>query len=112
MTVTRILSGLACGRRRKWLVIAVWLLLGVLVGSLARDLQHVRRNDPSVLAPYQAESTAVRERLSAADGARLPVVIVYARKAGPLTPADTAAVDADRRLLRDLDPTAPPALPS
>jgi RND superfamily putative drug exporter len=112
MNVVRLLAALPSGRRRKWLVILIWLLLGASVGSLARDLQHVRHNDPSVLAPHSAESTTVRDKLSAATGGQtLPVVIVYARTTA-LTSADADKAEADRQALLDLDPTAQQALPS
>ncbi|HKF18999.1 MAG TPA: MMPL family transporter [Candidatus Dormibacteraeota bacterium] len=93
------LAGLPAGRITKWVVVVAWLMLGVVVGPLARQLPHVERNDASAFAPRGAESTKTRDLLARTPaGQELLAVVVYARKSG-LTAADRARAARDRRQL-------------
>jgi putative drug exporter of the RND superfamily len=93
------LAGLPAGRITKWAVIAAWLMLGVVVGPLARQLPHVERNDASAFAPRGAESTKARDLLAGTTaGQELLAVVVYARKSG-LTAADRARAARDQQEL-------------
>jgi len=93
------LAGLPVGRITKWAVIAAWLMLGVVVGPLARQLPHVERNDASAFAPRRAESTMARDLLARTTaGQELLAVVVYARKGG-LTAADRAKAARDQQEL-------------
>lgn len=65
----------AAGRRSKWVVLAVWLLLVVLGSLLAQRLEQVQTNDASSFLPAEAESTRVLDlQLEAAGSNAVPAV--------------------------------------
>jgi RND superfamily putative drug exporter len=92
------------GRRAKWVVAAIWLL--VVFASFAANLPgrfaDAEKNESTSFLPGSAESTKalqVSERLQG--GELAPVVIVYRRESG-LTPADRRRIAADIRELNGL----------
>jgi RND superfamily putative drug exporter len=97
------------GRRSKWVVLAVWVLLIAVGGSLASKIGSVENNEAQTWLPATAESTRalkVAESHFAAKN-RIEAVVVYARPSG-LTAADRAKVTADRRALGPLSGTPVP----
>lgn len=95
-------AALVSGRRAKWVVLVLWLLLMGLGGSLAAKLGDVQDNDPATWLPANAQSTqaveVAEEHFQDEDSAA--AVVVYARDGG-LTGADLDKVDADRAALGD-----------
>jgi putative drug exporter of the RND superfamily len=94
---------LPAGRRAKWVVAGLWLL--VVAASLGLNLPgkyaDAENNESTTFLPGDAESTEVlgiTDRLQG--GEQAPIVIVYRRESG-LTAADRARVAADRRELND-----------
>lgn len=101
------LSGIPAGRRTKWLVLAFWLILLVGVAPLAGRLQSVEENDAAAVLPEGAESLEVallEEEFRRGD--KSPAVIVYHR-AGGLTGADLARIEADRAAIDSEFPEEP-----
>jgi RND superfamily putative drug exporter len=97
------LASLVAGPRGKWVVFAVWLVAvaGSLVAGLPEKFTDAEQNESTSFLPEDAESTRalqITERLNAGEIA--PTVIVY-RRAGGLTPADTAALQQDRGRLNE-----------
>ncbi|GAA1390472.1 MMPL family transporter [Kitasatospora putterlickiae] len=97
MSPTRRLAELPCGRRGKWVVLALWLVLLVVAGPLAGKLADAEDNQASSWLPSNAESTQVLNEQRAfqpVDTAQ--AVVVYVRDGG-ITPADRveAARDAE-----------------
>ena len=95
--MTRLLS-IPSGRRAKWLVGGIWLL--IIFGSIGLNLPgkyaDAENNESTTFLPGDAESTKVlgiTEELQG--GEQAPIVIIY-RRAGGLTPADRARIAADR----------------
>ncbi|SEG92132.1 putative drug exporter of the RND superfamily [Thermomonospora echinospora] len=89
------LAGLPAGRRTKWAVLALWLVLLALIGPLAGKLGDVEENDAAAWLPGGAESTRVvelQERFRAEE--TTPAVIVYQRPGG-ITAQDRAKAQAD-----------------
>jgi RND superfamily putative drug exporter len=86
------LSAAVCGRRGKWVVLVIWLLVAAGAGVLGGRLEEVQRNDPASFLPAGAESTVVQnaQRGSAA-GDRVPAIVLYEGR-----PAAEAAADAER----------------
>ncbi|MBG0813079.1 MMPL family transporter [Planomonospora sp. ID82291] len=86
------LSAAVCGRRGKWVVLVIWLLVAAGAGVLGGRLEEVQRNDPASFLPSGAESTAVQnaQRASGA-GDRVPAIVVYEGR-----PVAEAAADAER----------------
>ncbi|MDI2127650.1 MMPL family transporter [Yinghuangia seranimata] len=96
MSPTRRLASLPCGRRSKWVVLAVWLLLVLVAGPLAGKLSGAEDNQASSWLPGSAESTKV---LAEQQHLFQPVqtfdaVVVYERPGG-ITDADRAKAAQD-----------------
>jgi hypothetical protein len=81
------LAGLPSGRRTKWAVLAFWVIVIVLTGSLAGKLMGAEKNDASAYLPASAEST---------QALKLQDQFIYVRSSG-LTPADLAKAARDAR---------------
>jgi RND superfamily putative drug exporter len=92
---SRRLAGLISGRRTKWLVLAGWLIMLVMLGPLAGKLGDVENNDAAAWLPGGAESTQVvtlQEQFQQEE--TMLAVIVYERSSG-ITAADQAKATAD-----------------
>jgi putative drug exporter of the RND superfamily len=91
------LTGLPSGRRSKFALLALWLVLATVGGMFAAKLTEVQNNDALGALPANAETTRALDRAEAAfpGSDRLVAVVVYARDGG-LTEADRAAAGADR----------------
>ncbi|MFF0522962.1 MMPL family transporter [Actinomadura nitritigenes] len=95
-TPARRLAGLIAGRRGKWAVLAVWIVLLAALGPLAGRLGDVEDDDAASWLPASAESTQVvkQQDMFQKDETML-AVIVYERPSG-ITAADRAKAAADR----------------
>ncbi|MEU2259044.1 MMPL family transporter [Streptomyces sp. NPDC019645] len=98
------------GRRTKWLVLAVWLLLAVALGPLAGRLGEVEDTGANAFLPRGAESARVNTELERfRDDTVMPAVVVYTGDGA------RAKADADRAAFAgfaaDGEQVAPP-LPS
>jgi RND superfamily putative drug exporter len=94
-----------CGRRTKYLVILFWVVMTVVLGSLASKLPGVENNEVSSWLPGDAESTkAIEAQTAFMSPDTLPAVVVYER-AGGLTEADIAKATEDAESFRALDGT-------
>ncbi|MFE9839624.1 MMPL family transporter [Streptomyces sp. NPDC005551] len=93
--------GFVCGRRSKWLIVGLWLVLLVVAAPLATKLTGAQDNDAASWLPGTAESTQV---LDASEGFRpeqIPAVVVYARDGG-LTAQDKQRITEDVRDIKAL----------
>lgn len=95
----RKLALLVCGKRSKWVVLALWLVLLVVVAPLAQKLTDAEQNDASSWLPGSAESTQVLNLQKDFLPDTAPAVVVYARPDG-LTPADRTKIQADAADIR------------
>ncbi|TDD27700.1 hypothetical protein E1287_34140 [Actinomadura sp. KC06] len=89
-------ASLPCGRRGKWVVLAVWIVLLAVAMPLAGKLTGAQSNESSAWLPADAESTRVvelSERFVPAD--TFPAVVIYHRDGAALTAADRAKAAAD-----------------
>ncbi|MCF6521703.1 MMPL family transporter [Streptomyces sp. JJ36] len=93
---------LVCGRRTKWLVLLLWLVLLVLLAPLSSKLMEAQDNQASSWLPGSAESTRVLEIADDFRPETMLTVVLYVRESG-LTPADRERIAADAAELRDLD---------
>ncbi|QMU66864.1 MMPL family transporter [Streptacidiphilus sp. P02-A3a] len=95
MNIARRLTAMPCGRRSKWVVLAVWIVLLVALGPLAGKLTGAENNQASSWLPGSAESTKVVNLQGQFTSIQnVPAVVVYDRAAG-ITPADRAKATAD-----------------
>ncbi|MFD7713264.1 MMPL family transporter [Streptomyces sp. NPDC059785] len=95
------LIGLVCGRRGKWLIVGLWLVLLVIAAPLASRLTDAQDNDAASWLPGSAESTEVQRTSAGFRPEQIPAVVVYARVGG-LTAADRARIAEDAREARKL----------
>lgn len=96
------LAGLIAGRRTKWAVLALWIVLLMALGPLAGKLGDVEENDAAAWLPAGAESTQVVElEEQFRKDETMPAVIVYERSGG-ITAADRAKAAADVGALQKL----------
>ncbi|MEH0543116.1 MMPL family transporter [Streptomyces sp. B21-105] len=101
MAENRGIAHLVCGRRAKWLVLALWVVVLFLTAPFAQKLTDAQDNDAASWLPGSAESTQVLEISKDFRPEQIPAVVVYARDGG-LTAQDRAAIDRDAAELRQL----------
>src|SRR3954466_7694242 len=105
---------LPAGRRSKFLVAAVFILVSAVVGGLfAGKFEDAQKNETVSFLPGKAESVKSLEAVKRYQGGELqPAVIVYERKAG-LTAGDRARVLGDHRAFQQKRPSIalPPGRP-
>jgi putative drug exporter of the RND superfamily len=109
----RSLAASVSGRRGKWLVPAVWLVLIAVFLPLGGKLANETKDETSSFLPASAESTEVNHLLSDrfASGQTVNGLIVYRRATG-LTPADKRKIVSDaRRTQAELPLIGKPAVP-
>src|SRR3954470_12607721 len=87
------------GRRLKWVVLLVWLVLLGAIGPLAGKFENAQKNETSSFLPGDAESVKTLDAIKKfPSGQVAPAIAVYQRK-GVLTAADRKRVRDDRRAL-------------
>ncbi|MFI5916052.1 MMPL family transporter [Dactylosporangium sp. NPDC051541] len=80
--------GLVCGRWTKWVVLAAWIAIFLILSPLAGKLEQVQKDDASTWLPGSAESTkVVNIQTKTHPVTTAPAVIIYER-AGGITQAD------------------------
>ncbi|MYW64981.1 MMPL family transporter [Streptomyces sp. SID8379] len=92
---------LVCGRRSKWLMLLLWLVVIVGTAPLAQKLTDAQDNDAQSWLPGSAESTQVLDLSKDFRPETIPAVVIYARDGG-LTVADRARIAADARQIKEL----------
>ncbi|WP_419665754.1 MMPL family transporter [Streptomyces sp. 2-1] len=92
---------LVCGRRSKWIVVGLWLVLLFLTAPFASKLTDAQDNDAASWLPGSAESTQVLEISEDFRPEQIPAVVVYAREGG-LTAEERAQIDEDARQIKEL----------
>src|SRR5262245_6853637 len=89
-------AGAVAGRRVKWAVLAIWIVMAAVLGiGFGSKLADVEDNETVNWLPGSAESTQALEEISAfRSDTTLDAVIVYERDGG-ITEDDVAAAQAD-----------------
>ena len=85
------------GRRGKWVVLAVWLIIGLFAFGTASKLYNVEQNNADAYLPHSAQSTQVIDYLEHAPGAPPnsdAAAVLYLDPAG-ISAADQARVQSD-----------------
>jgi len=81
------------GRRAKWIVFAVFLLVSIPVAALSGKFEDAQKNESSSFLPGKAESIKALKAIEEYPGGELaPAVIVFERRGG-LTAADTQRIE-------------------
>ncbi|MFE4052685.1 MMPL family transporter [Streptomyces sp. YIM B13518] len=94
MSGSRGAARLVCGRRSKWLVLGLWVVVLFAVAPFAQKLGDAQDNDAASWLPGSAESTQVLEISEGFRPEQIPAVVVYARDGG-LTAADRERIAED-----------------
>ncbi|MEU0390202.1 MMPL family transporter [Streptomyces chartreusis] len=92
---------LVCGRRAKWIVLGLWVVVLFVAAPFAMKLTDAQDNDASSWLPGSAESTQVLEISKDFRPEQIPAVVIYARESG-LTVRDRVEIAEDVRQLREL----------
>jgi RND superfamily putative drug exporter len=89
---------IASGRRAKWIVGAVWLIviMGVGAGGLPAKFVDAQENESTSFLPGDAESTKALQATEELQGGENAAAIVVYRRASGLTAADRARIQSDR----------------
>ncbi|OEJ57960.1 hypothetical protein BGM19_08220 [Streptomyces agglomeratus] len=95
------IAHLVCGRRSKWVVVVLWLVVIMLAFPLASKLTDAQDNEASSWLPGKAESTQVLQEAEEFRPEVIPAVVVYARESG-LTGADRARIAEDVAAFKEL----------
>ena len=93
--------GFVCGRRSKWLIVALWLVVLVIAAPLGMKLNDAQDNDAQSWLPGSAESTQVLDVSGDFRPEQIPAVVVYARADG-LTAQDRQQIAQDAQQVRAL----------
>ncbi|MFG2085145.1 MULTISPECIES: MMPL family transporter [unclassified Spirillospora] len=96
------LAGLIAGRRTKWAVLALWVVLLVALGPLAGKLGDVEENDAASWLPAGAESTQVVELEEQFRKDETMLAVVVYERAGGITAEDRAKAASDVSALQNL----------
>ena len=88
-----------CGRRGKWVVLALWVIALVALAPLAQKLTDAEKNDSASWLPGKAESTQVLRLQKDFEPESAPAVVIYTRPGG-LTPADLSRIGRDTAAMR------------
>src|SRR4029450_9927583 len=92
-----------CGRRVKWVVLAFWIVVTVVLGGFGAKLADVEDNETVNWLPGSAESTqALEETPASRSDTTLAAVVVYERDGG-VTEADIAKAQADAEEFAEMD---------
>ncbi|MGP4003381.1 MMPL family transporter [Streptomyces sp. 8N706] len=92
---------LVCGRRTKWLVLLLWLVVIFALAPLAQKLSGAQDNDATSWLPGSAESTQVLEISKEFRPETVPAVVVYERADG-LTAEDRRRIAEDAAQIKPL----------
>ncbi|MEV0243227.1 MMPL family transporter [Streptomyces sp. NPDC050674] len=92
---------LVCGRRAKWLVLGLWVVVLFIAAPFAMKLTDAQDNDAASWLPGSAESTQVLRISEDFRPEQIPAVVIYARESG-LTGQDRAEIAEDVRQLKQL----------
>ncbi|MEU6914406.1 MMPL family transporter [Streptomyces olindensis] len=92
---------LVCGRRAKWLVLVLWVVVLVVAAPVAMKLTDAQDNDAASWLPGSAESTQVLQESEDFRPEQIPAVVIYARESG-LTARDRAEIAEDVTQLKQL----------
>ena len=111
--VGRWFADVPAGRRSKWVVLAVWIVILIVIGPLAGKFEDAQENDPADYLPANAESVEAINELEDFPSGDISDAITVFNRDGGLDARPTAAIEetkaainADRR--EGVGETGPP----
>jgi RND superfamily putative drug exporter len=104
-------ASFVCGRRTKWVVIALWILGVAALSPLASKVADVTNDETASFLPADADSTRVQELLKDRfPGGETSIGLIVYKRQGGLTEADKARIASDARKVDDAIPVTRPAV--
>jgi RND superfamily putative drug exporter len=99
----RQIAGKLTGRVSKWIVLGLWIIGVVVLGSFAGKLTEVQNNEAASWLPGNAESTRALEKMEPfQDPNAIPTTVVYENEDG-FSPADVATMQEHATELQAMD---------
>ncbi|MDP9189211.1 MAG: MMPL family transporter [Actinomycetota bacterium] len=92
-SIGRWFADLPAGRRTKWAILAVWIVVLFAMGPLAGKFEDAQENDPADYLPGKAESVKAIDELEAYPSGDIADAITVFNREGGLTPEDNAAIE-------------------
>jgi putative drug exporter of the RND superfamily len=91
-----VLASFVCGRRTKWVVIALWVVAVIALSPLGAKLADATSDETASFLPAEAESTQVQELLrDRFPGGETTIGLIVYQRDGGLNEADRARIAAD-----------------
>jgi RND superfamily putative drug exporter len=104
------LASFVSGRRTKWVVVLLWLVAAMAMGSVGSKLGDVTTDETASFLPAEAESTEVQELLKERfPGGETTIGLIVYKRQGGLTEADQQKIAEDARKVDDAIPVTQPA---
>jgi putative drug exporter of the RND superfamily len=104
------LASFVSGRRTKWVVVLLWLVAAMVMGSVGSKLADVTTDETASFLPAEAESTEVQELLKDRfPGGETTIGLIVYQREGGLTEADQQKIAEDARKVDDAIPVTQPA---
>ena len=97
----RSLALLPGGRRTKFAVIAVWLLIAMAIGPLSSKFEDAQQNDPADYLPADAESVKTLDQLEGFPSDDRADAITVFHRTGGLTAEDRTAIEQVRAAVNE-----------
>jgi putative drug exporter of the RND superfamily len=104
------LASFVSGRRTKWVVVLLWLVAAMVMGSVGSKLADVTTDETASFLPAEAESTEVQELLKERfPGGETTIGLIVYKREGGLTEADQQKIAEDARKVDEAIPVTQPA---
>ncbi len=91
------------GRKAKWAILAVWIVIFMAMGPLAGKFEDAQQNDPADYLPAKAESVKAIEELEEFPSGDIADAITVFSRDGGLEPQDEAAIEEVRTGINSSD---------
>jgi putative drug exporter of the RND superfamily len=104
------LASFVSGRRTKWVVVLLWLVGALVMGTVGSKLADVTTDETASFLPAEAESTEVQELLKERfPGGETTIGLIVYKREGGLTGADKQKIAEDARKVDEAIPVTRPA---
>ena len=91
------------GRKAKWAILAIWIVIFMAMGPLAGKFEDAQENDPADYLPANAESVKAIEELEEFPSGDIADAITVFSRDGGLEPQDEAAIEEVRTGINSSD---------
>jgi putative drug exporter of the RND superfamily len=104
------LASFVAGRRGKWIVLGIWIVAAIAMGSVGSKLGDVTTDETADFLPEDSESTEVQALLKERfPGGETTIGLIVYKREGGLTEADRERIAEDAQKVDDAIPVTQPA---